>query len=256
MNLIAEIERKYQFVLLRSPYELMAFNLVSELFPKIIEFKTEGYRQEYGQFVLPFDSSDFVASHLLLCEKQNGGSLEPVLGFKSVTLEKCDQHQIHFPMLSMFDGEDPDSIYRLTIKSLIDKYRSCGAGHKIAYNGSFTISPKLRENKELMKHLWDVTFSLLTNYYIDYEIDHVVAVCATKFKVDKKKERLGWNYIEGEHGVLMPYVCKTFFNAPAVPMELTNMKFKGKLCSEKFKSMWENRLTLDVHHLYDVKKAA
>jgi hypothetical protein len=256
VDLLAEIERKYQFVLLRSPYELMSFNLVSELFPKIVKFKTEGYRQEYGQFVLPFDSSDFVASHLLLCEKKSDGSLEPVLGFKSVTLEKCDQHRINFPMLSMLDGEDPNNIYRVTIKSLIDKYRSCGAGHKIAYNGSFTISPKLRENKELMKHLWDVTFSLLTNYYIEYDIDHVVAVCATKFKVDKKKELLGWNYIEGEHGVLRPYVCKSFFDAPAVPMELTNMKIKGKVCAEKFKSMWEDRLTLDSDNLYDVKKAA
>ena len=256
MDLIAEIERKYQFVLLRSPYDLMGFNLVSELFPKIVKFKTEGYRQEYGQFVLPFDSSDFVASHLLLCEKKSDGSLEPVLGFKSVTLEKCDQHRILFPMLSMLDGEDPNNIYRLTIKSLIEKYRSCGAGHKIAYNGSFTISPKLRENKEIMKLLWDVTFSLLTNYYIEYDIDHVVAVCATKFKVDKKKELLGWNYIEGEHGVLKPYVCKSFFDAPAVPMELTNMKIKGKVSAEKFKSMWEDRLTLDADNLYDVKKAA
>jgi hypothetical protein len=256
VDLIKEIERKYQFVLLRSPYELMGLNMVSELFPKIIKFKTDGYRQEYGQFVLPFDSSDFVASHLLLCEKKKGGSLEPVLGFKSVTLEKCDQHRIHFPMLNMLDGEDLNIIYRLTIKSLIDKYRLSGAGDKIAYNGSFTISPKLREDRELMKHLWDVTFSLLTNYYINYDIDHVVAICATKFKVDKKKELRGWNYIEGEHGILKPYVCKSFFDAPAVPMELTNIKIKGKECAEKFKSMWEDRLILDTDNLYDVNKAA
>ena len=107
-----------------------------------------------------------------------------------------------------------------------------------------------------MRHFWDITFSLLTNYYIDYEIDHVVAICATTYKIDQKKQKLGWNYIEGEFGLLKPYICKSFFDVPLVPMELKNLKQKSILSSQKFKRMWDNRLTLDVDNLMIDKKAA
>lgn len=250
------VEENFKIVLIRSPYEIMHFPLVSEMFPKIIQLKTSGYRLEYGSLFLPFDVSDFVASHLLLCEKMVTGELRPVLGFKSVTLKKCDDHRINFPILNFLDAPHPENAYQKTIKSILNQYRERGLEDRIAYNGSFTVSPDLRENKALMKHFWDITFSLLTNYYIEYNIEHVIAICATKFKIHDKKEKLGWNYISGEYGTLESYNCKAFFGANLVPMELTDLRSKSALPSSKFKAMWEHKIVLDLEHAEDAKKKA
>lgn len=255
MSLEEQIRRNYQFVLIRSPHEVIHHDLVSSIFPKVINFKTEGYRQEYGEFVLPFDSSDFVATHLLLCEKDARG-LNPVLGFKSVTLKKCDEYRIPFPMLGMVESSHPNQEYKDVVLHLMNEYRGRGDSGNFAYNGSFTILPRLRQDKLLMKHLWEITFSLLTNYYIEYEINHVIAICATKFNVHKKKAELGWNFVEGQNGILSAYNCRTLFDTSFIPMELKDVKEKSDLASSKFKDMWEGRLTLDKETIRNWNKKA
>lgn len=249
------ITDKYKFVLLRAPYEIMDFDIVQRIFPKLIQLKTTGYRQEYEKHVLPFDSSDFVASHLLMCE-QNGRDLKPVLGMKSVTLKRCDDHRISFPMLSMLERLNSDINSKDTIQKILNSYRIEGREERVAYNGSFTILPHLREDKFLMKYLWEVSFSLLANYYIDYEIDHVLAVCATKFKVNKKKEEHGWNYIRNGEKHLEEYNCRALFGAPLVPMELFTSSEECRKSATRFKSMWENKLVLDTESLSDIRIAA
>lgn len=249
------IMEKYQFVLLRAPYEIMNFEVVQKIFPALIQLKTTGYQQEYQRTVLPFDSSDFVASHLLMCEKK-AQTLVPVLGFKSVTLKRCDDHRISFPMLSMLERSDGETSDKEIIQKILNSYREKAREEKIAYNGSFTILPHLRQDKVLMKYLWEVSFSLLANYYMDYGIDHVLAVCATKFKVNKKKEEHGWNYIQGGAETLPEYNCRALFGAPLIPMELFTSHEECKKSSERFKKMWFERVTLDTESLSDMKIAA
>lgn len=239
------LREKYRMVLIRSPHEIMHDQFTSELFPKVIGLKTAGYQKEYGEFVLPFDSSDFVASHLLLTEIMPDGSLSPVLGFKSVTLKRCDDYKIPFPVLGMVEGTTPNPEYRESFLNIMNKYRDEGRSDQLAYNGSFTILPRVRENKILMKSLWDITFSLLTNYYIEYNIHHVVAVCSTTFNVHKKKEALGWNFIDGSEGMLKAYNCKVLCGSSFIPMELVDIKAKSQEPSGKFKDMWDARVTLD-----------
>jgi hypothetical protein len=255
MDYELEIRQKYRFVLVRTPHEIILQEDLKQLFPHLIHFKTAGYQQEYGENVLPFDSSDFIASHLLLCEKNKN---IPVLGFKSVTLKKCDDYRISFPMLAMLDDtKNSNSAAKLHINNILDEYRAEGKSESIAYNGSFTINPSLREDKVLMKSLWDVTFSLLTNYYMEYNIDHVLAVCATKFKVHEKKEKLGCNYISSGKLNLGAYNCKSLFGAHLIPMELKDVKTKGLISSEKFKDMWKNKLVIQKNHIKtDIKIAA
>lgn len=255
MDQVKLIKEKFQFVLMRGPYELMEYDIAQTIFPKLIYLKTTGYRQEYEKHVLPFDSSDFVAAHLLMCEKTPNGP-RPVLGFKSVTLKSCDDHKITFPMLGMLDNSESDPSGKDTIQELLAKYRIEGRSDRIAYNGSFTILPELRQDKNLMKYLWELGFSLLANYYTDYSIDHVLAVCATKFNVHKKKEAHGWNYINSQSGPLKEYQCKALFGASLVPMELYTNSQGCQNAMPIFREMWEERLTLDIENLSKLPKAA
>jgi len=251
------IRKKYQFVLLRCAYELMEHSPVQKLLPALINFKTTGYRKEYDPHVLPFDTSDFIASHLLMCEKTTTGDFVPVLGMKSVTLKKCDDHRIGFPMLGMLEALGSTALHKNVVLQMMENYRTQGQSEKLAYNGSFTIHPRLREDKVLMKHLWEVSFSLLTNYYTDYQINHVIAVCATQFNVHKKKEQHGWNFIpDSSGGTLSEYQSKCLFGANLIPMELKDVAAKSVETSAKFKDMWNERITLDLEHLTDIKKVA
>lgn len=255
MEFEKQIIQKYKFVVLKAPYELMDHEIVQRIFPKVVQLKTTGYRQEYQKEILPLDSSDFVATHLLMCEQTLHGP-RPVLGMKSVSLKKCDDHRITFPMLGMVESSDGNPGPRDAVQSILGRYRANSASEKIAYNGSFTILPKLREDKALMKYLWEVSFSLMTNYYLDEGIEHVLAVCSKKFKVNKKKEENGWNYIQHGDGVLSEYLCRALFDAPFVPMEL---KTSNELCHQsalRFKEMWLSRIVLDLETLEEKKVAA
>lgn len=243
--------------MIRSPHEVIEDPLATDIYPKLIAFKRIGYQKEYGEFVLPFDSSDFIASHVLLCEKQKTGDLIPVLGFKSVTLRRCDDFRIPFPMLGMLESKDNvNQESKDAVLKLMNHYRQNSLSEKFAYNGSFTIIPRLREDKVLMKHLWDITFSLITNYYIESGIDHVVAVCAMRFNVHKKKEELGWNTINGLNGPLSPYLCRSLFDTQFLPMELVGVKEKSEVPSSKFKDLWENKIVIDRNSLKDHLKIA
>ncbi len=257
MDYEQEIRKKYTFVVVQNAQEIIPDPLVRELFPKIMDLKTAGYRQEYGNFVLPFDSSDFIATHLLLCEKRPDGDLFPLLGMKSVTLKSCDEYRISFPMLSMLETpETKNEPAKEVIMKILDDHRGRGTPGKIAYNGSFTIRPELRKDEVLKRYLWELTFSMLTNYYISYEIDHVLAVCATRFKVDERKVALGWNYIKNGNGVMEEYKCRALFESPLIPMELVGVKEKSQSASARFKDLWDERLTLDSHTIAVRKKAA
>lgn len=246
------IRKNFKFVVIRSPHELMDNALTRDLFPKLVQLKVEGYRKEYGNYVLPFDSSDFIATHLVLCEIQKDGSYIPVLAFKSVTLEMCDNYRIPFPIISMLENEN----HKKTILDTVESYRATNSKSQLAYNGSFTILPRLRENKVFMKYLWDIAFSLLGNYYVEYQIPHVLALCVTKFHIHFKKEEMGWNFIKSETGILGPYSCKAFHDTTLVPMEFRNLSQKGIDATARFKDMWMDRMTLDFENITKEKKAA
>lgn len=244
MDYLTQIKQKYRFVTVHRAYELMDYDLSRTIFPGIIDLKTKGYRQEYPKGVLPFDSSDFFATHLLLCDVTSEVP-RPVLGFKSITLAACDEHNTAFPMLGMLERSDDGANDKSVVQQILEEYRGAEATEKIAYNGSFTILPDLRQDRVLMKHLWELSFSLLSNYYTDYGIEHVLAVCATKFSVNRRKEEFGWNYIKREHGLMDEYPCRSLFGAPLVPMELRTSHPDCQRSRAAFSDMWDSRLVVD-----------
>jgi len=252
------IERDYKVVIIRSIYDTIKNDVVRDIIPKLIEFKIDGYSKEYPKNVLPFDASDFVATHLLLCKINPDSSLDPVLGFKSVTLEKCDDHKFEFPMLSLFNNDKSAIETRNKLESLIAHHRSNGTSSQLAYNCSFTIKPSLRQNKELMKYLWDITFSLLTNYYIEYNINNILALCATKFNIHKKKEQLGWEYLKSEQNknFIKPFATPSFYNAEVVPMILKDPLTSSLESSLKFKNMWDSKLVFEAINNEVIKRTA
>jgi hypothetical protein len=93
---------KLKIIVLNSPYDTIQNPLTQSLLAKTIAMKIAGYRKHYPYGVLPADSYDFVATHLILCE-ENNGDYEPLMGMKFTTYERCKIHNLEFPILHIVD---------------------------------------------------------------------------------------------------------------------------------------------------------
>lgn len=240
-----EILNKYRVVVLKTPYELIGDKEAQDFFMNMCQLKIRGYGKEYPAGILPFDTSDFVANHVVLCEKQADDSLEPVMGFKSVSLATCDLFRITLPISNMVKSLDDTRSHSEYFDRLILETRDQGRGERLAYNGSFTVSPVQRADSFFHENLWNLGFYLVASHYLQEGIDQVVAICSTRFKVDKKKLDHGWAYIDYQGKTLGTFRCSALHDASFVPMQLNNV---GEACvrdTELFPGLWENRIVLD-----------
>ena len=98
-NKIKELVKKYKLrvVVLMNPYDSLVDPEVQKLFSKIINFKIEGYLQEYPYGALPVDTYDFIANHVVLCQEKKG-DLFPIMGLKFIEYNTCTMHKLQFPV--------------------------------------------------------------------------------------------------------------------------------------------------------------
>lgn len=251
---MSDFTNRFQVVVLKSPYDFMRDKQVRSLFSDICDLKITGYSKEYPDGVLPLDASDFVANHIVLLEKTSMGML-PIMGFKSISLGACDRHRVNFPILGMLKSAQDTSAHHSYFERMLADYRARGAADTLAYNGSFTVHPEKRSDEKFMAHMWDLVFFMISSHYITEKTERVVAVCATKFKVDHKKTTRGWAYCEETGKRLERYSASSLYEADLIPMEMTNIRENCQVHADRFKDLWENRV---VHALDQAakKKAA
>ncbi len=239
-----------QIVLVRSLYDNVQSKEVKDIWGNLIEMKVKGYKAEYPEGILPFDTSDLVATHLVVCNKND--SMKPLFAFKSITLDKCDYHRIPFPMIAMTAGKEQDK-HVLAVNSLVNHYRETKKSHMLAYNGSFTCDPDCRKYSNFKDLLWDLTLTLLVKYYTDYNIPHVVAVASKQFRVDRRKLLWGWKYLQHENEVLDALNCYPLFDTLFAPMELKQHSELAINVANKYQNLWDNRVVYEKG-ISEVKK--
>lgn len=242
-----DMDQNYQIVILDSVYDSASNHKTQALFPKMIQFKINGYLQEYPYGVLPMDASDFVGTHLLITRKSDG---EIVVGMKSITLAKCLLHQIRFPMLGMLDSrQDDTSAHKNAIQSVMDHYSQTGLAEKLSYNGSYTVHPEVRANKPLMKVIWEVSQAMMVNFYLEQQTEQVMAVCSRQFKIDRVKKNLGWDYFyqaKGDQNTeLGEYHCQALGNSLFLPMTVKQHSEFALALAKKYQTLWEQRILVN-----------
>jgi len=145
----AALLNRYKLVVLECPYETVSSDQTIDLLGKIIRFKVESYRREYRYGILPFDGVDMVGTHYLLCETNATGGLDPIMGVKTVTQNKCQEFNLKHPVLGLL-GKNPEYANHVkTMEALLDEHnrRNCNLG----YFGSWTIRGDVRKNAELVQ---------------------------------------------------------------------------------------------------------
>jgi len=248
--------RKYRVVLLNSPCERWSLKATQELFSALVDLKLKGYGAEYGQGVLPVDTTDFIAAHQLVC-LEKGKHLHPVMGYKSTLLAQCLNYNMIFPGLALVKAAKA-SPHDEVIQGIMDRCQKEGRG--LAYTGSWTVDPQARENKELARWLREVFLTLYVAYHQDYGIQEIIAGGTIRFKTEKLIKEIGHEPITYRSEILPPISVAHLLNEKVVVTHLTQFTEKALEYRARHEKLWVDRIIIDdskeLGKILPLKKAA
>jgi hypothetical protein len=236
----------FRVVILEAPYDtLLTDPTAHQLFPALLALKIDGYQAAYPYGVLPMETADFVANHIVLCEDA-GDRLIPHMAFKSVTIDRCHLHHLRFPAFNLLEECETAvdrQLYAEAIQNILNEAEA--KKQTIAYNGSWTVTKEFRAMRKQL-NFWEVTMALITQYYRSYEIHQIIAAASAKFKVDEGKVVMGFSYFEEKENrlptvKLIPYGEEEFYF-----MHLKNFTpHMDELCARPvIQNLWDNRMII------------
>ena len=152
-------------------------------FGKIIELKREGFGTLENNY-LPFDQTDLIGTHLLVCQKSKDRFL-PLICTKAITESRCIQYSLPF---MGFEGikkcNSNKHIYSL--EKFIKESRLKG---EVAYTSSVTIHPNIsnRKSRDLLLELF---LPLVSQYHNEFNVPSSFCLGRDKTRANKKIEKL------------------------------------------------------------------
>lgn len=170
-----------QIVQIENPFQLWDDPLVRNLFEKTSTLKFKGYGPKFPHGVLPVDGSDWIADHFLVCRRDRG-DLEPIMGFRRVTLARCREYFQGFaPMHICHESGCAQHIQEM--EKLVHRFD--GHPERLSYTGSFTIMPDLRADRMLIQELVDLMVVLHYLFHEEEAKGHaIITAAAPRFRLD------------------------------------------------------------------------
>lgn len=234
-----------KIVIVKKPFDLWA-NVEDRSFPalfhEMIGLKLRGYGAEYPAGVLPVDTSDFIATHLLVCRRE-GEAWIPLTGFKSTLLSDCDAHRVSFPALGLVQSAEAPAHVRY-VRETMERCSSEGAS--LAYTGSWTIEPGLRKDRALAQELVALFKAMYVFHHLDERIDEVFTGGTIRFKADVLLGRMGHDPIIVDGLELPPLRVRHLFDEPVSLLHLRSFSESARSGVEPFRRMWEERVVFAV----------
>ncbi|MBI5495382.1 MAG: hypothetical protein HY904_10190 [Deltaproteobacteria bacterium] len=112
--------------------------LARQLMGGLVQLRQRGYGADYPSNYLPLDASDFVCTQHLFVRED---ALEPVAGWREVSLHRCRQHGLELPLLrTVRESGSPD--HAAALQELVDAADARGAD--VVYASGFTVPKALR----------------------------------------------------------------------------------------------------------------
>lgn len=254
-----------RIVIIKNPFKLWHEGHIDDfksIFHEMIGMKLRGYGVEYPYGVLPVDTTDFFATHLLVCQESKNSnhsnalsSLTPVMGFKSTLLSDCLTHQVKFPALSLVEaGGQQSHIER--IKKIM---RNCEThNNKLAYTGSWTIEPNFRKNRPLTKILVELFQAMYVHYHQEENISEVITGGTVRFKADLLLGNLGHDPISLNEKTLPPIEVQHLFGEKVQVLHLKSFSQAAQSVANRYFADWNSRIELSenlVQKVSTIKRA-
>jgi len=230
----------YQIVVVDSFYDLMGDSEVRHLFGKLAELRVGGYLMGYPYGVLPFSGLDLPAIQLLVCRRTPDG-LEPVSGFKAVTLARCREFQADFPALDVVSGVGNERHLQAIVELIADADRKNAS---LCYIGSWTIHPDLRGNAEAAKFFRDTTTLFIVKLLKEYGFDRLVTFAALKFKVEKYHQWVGMKPLRLRDKILPDFAIRFLFGdlGRGAVVRSGDLTPEALEVAGRLELMWRNRI--------------
>lgn len=247
------IEHNFQLVILESPYEIWNLQSVPLMFSKMIKLKKDGYDSHYLKKVLPLDTSDFIATHVLLCRKQKDQSLEPIMGYKTVTVKKCQEYNFVYPGLGLVTNAKMP----LHIQAVNNIIQRCEHEQKnLAYLGSWTIDPTLKDPllRKQLKKAFQAFYGLL---YREQKVSEVIIGGTLRFHTEKIFSELGQKPLQ-LNGEDLPVInVKHLGDEPVLVMHGACSSDPLTETEHQWNAVWSNRIHFEKKQIqYSVPWAA
>lgn len=233
------VPENVKFVTVEDTYGSLEQEPVQILLGKAFSMKLRGYRAAYPYGVLPLDSHDFIATHHLVCEDK-GGVLEPLLGYKSVTLKKCDTHLLPFPGVSVLKASNLPE-HEKSLQHLLVRWRE--EDLNVSYGSSWAVNPDIPPKSELRKLLKDLMTTMLVSYELDAGIDRRVCCGAIRMKTDQYFLNVGYLPLADQDGNPLPaFKQASLFGEPAAMFHGQAFSDAAMKIAEKYQSLWKSRV--------------
>jgi hypothetical protein len=247
MSQIAQMA-KLRIVVLKSPFQIWTQYedpVFQKLFTEMVGLKIRGYGAEYPEGVLAVDTSDFIATHLLVCQEGREG-LRPIMGFKTTSLADCEKHRVAFPALGLVQAAEAKPHIEV-MKGIIA--RCLKEGKQLSYTGSWTIEPHLRKNKELSRELVKLFKTTYVFHHLEQKVDEIITGGTMRFKADTLLGDMGHDPLAGPAGMLEPIQVRHLFQENVRVLHLKKFSALAKETVEPYRSMWEDRLEISCESI-------
>ncbi|MFY7991716.1 MAG: hypothetical protein ACOVP4_00360 [Bacteriovoracaceae bacterium] len=200
--------KKLKCIIIQSPIEVLDDDLCESVFYKLIKLKVDGFNI-IGSKYLAIDQNDFLGTHIVLCEEVED-ELRVLMSFKIMSEDLA----LHWNI--PFSGRDvvKKSESELHIIAVEDYIKRCqDKGRKIAYPGSMTMCPSIKDPSERTEII-KIFQALLTFYH--KEIYPSVSICVARDRVRSEffLREMGFSELSFGGQVVPPVLLPQYRNEP------------------------------------------
>lgn len=205
---------------------------VRSLYGDLMKIKFDGYGQVYGENVVSADRVDFFGTHLILCRK--GLRLTPLVGYKSVTLSKCEEFNCTLPAIPLIKNDGSQECYE-SLMQIIETAKA--KGEELSFDYSWAQDPGLKalNSSELFR---DLIMSMGVNHHLEKQITHMITCGAVKVKTDLFFEKMGLSKVSSS----AEFSQKDLNGDRAYLFHTNQFSEYGLSVAERYKDLWDKRI--------------
>jgi len=238
---IAMNYNSFRVVVLDCPYNSWSKTETQRLFSSTVEMKLRGYQPVYEHGVMPVDSYDFIATHLLVCAEE-GRALKPVTGFKSVTLSRCRKFNLPFPTSPLLRSHGEDAAHSRAVEAII---RRCEEQEKeVVFDSSWTVDPEIRSRREFTRVLQELFISNVIHWHAPEKRHEVLGTGILRVRTNRFFERVGFQQVQYDGEPLPPFGQASLQGASAVLIHFREGSSFARDVADAHHRLWENRITI------------
>src|SRR5262245_11409892 len=223
-----------RLAVIECPLESWSDENARKLFGDLVGLKLLGFGAFHRNGALPVDTTDFFGRHYLSYVDSGDGS-HLLAAFRAVDLDRCRSFNLPFAAESLARSAGAP----LHAKALSE---FVGRGDPVAYIGSWTMHPAVRDNPLLRNALRD-HFSLGAILFLrEAGVPRIVVGATLRFKVDRLLASVGYRALSHDGRALPPIAVKHLHEEPVQLMVLDECSDDVLERAEALRGLWDSRI--------------